>query len=47
MFILGYNENMYKKHVGLEDELHFSFDDYDIVIFLKVYTFYVFSKSIA
>ena len=29
-----YNENMYKKHVGLGDELHFSFDDCSIVFFL-------------
>ena len=28
-----YNENMYKKHVGLGDVLHFSFGDCGIVIF--------------
>ena len=28
-----YNEKMYKKHVRLGDELHFSFGDYDIVFF--------------
>ena len=41
-----YNENMYKKHVGLGDELHFSFSDYNIVIFFNVHTFYAFSKLV-
>ena len=42
-----YNENMYKKLVGLGDELHFSFGDCITVIFFKVHTFYAFSKSVA
>ena len=30
-----YNESMYKKNVGMGDELHFSFGNCRIVIFLK------------